>query len=140
MLAALVAFPPMLRRQPEPLPLAAYPSQAGAAARPRRTHPNGPGRDSSIVNCQRPITAAVIEVPMATKSTTLRPDRPASEPTLWSVRDIVRQGGPKRTRIFQAIKTGELPCHRIGGQRYVRRVDALAWLDGRLVGRAEGRP
>ena len=77
---------------------------------------------------------------MATKRKNPRPALPASERTVWSVDDVADQGGPKRTRIFQAMKTGELPSHKVGGRRYVRRVDALAWLDGRLVDRAEGRP
>ena len=76
---------------------------------------------------------------MATKRKHPRPEVPVSERAIWSVDDIADQGGPKRTRIFQAIKVGEPPSHRIGGRRYVRRVDALAWLDGRLVDRAEGR-
>ena len=69
---------------------------------------------------------------MTTK--TPRPDLPAFERTLWSVADIAAQGGPRRTRIYQAISEGELPSHMIGGRRYVRRVDAIAWLEGRPIG------
>jgi hypothetical protein len=69
---------------------------------------------------------------MATKRKNPRPAIPASERTIWSVDDIADQGAPKRTRIFQAMKDGELPSHLIGAPRYVRRVDALAWLEGRL--------
>jgi hypothetical protein len=66
------------------------------------------------------------------------PHLPAFERTLWSVADIARQGGPKRTRIFVALKSGELPSHKIGGRRYVLRTHALAWLSGRPIERAEG--
>jgi hypothetical protein len=69
---------------------------------------------------------------MATKRKKPRREIPASERAIWSVDDIADQGGPKRTRILQAMKTGELPSHLIGARRYVRVVDALAWLEGRL--------
>jgi hypothetical protein len=68
---------------------------------------------------------------MATKRKNPRPTIPASERAIWSVDDIADQGGPKRTRIFQAIKYGELPSHRVGGRRYVKRADGIAWLEGR---------
>jgi hypothetical protein len=52
---------------------------------------------------------------------------------LWSVADIAEQGGPKRTRIFQAMRAGTLPSHKVGGRRYAKRTDAIAWLEGRKV-------
>ena len=70
---------------------------------------------------------------MATKRKKPRPAIPASERTIWSVDDIADQGGPKRTRIFQAMKTGELPSHLIGGRRYSTRKNALAWLRGEII-------
>ena len=70
---------------------------------------------------------------MATKRKKPRPAIPASERAIWSVDDIADQGGPKRTRIFQAIKDGELPSHLVGGRRYAKRTDAIAWLEGRRV-------
>ena len=70
---------------------------------------------------------------MATKRKKPRPAIPASERAIWSVDDIADQGGPKRTRIFQAMKAGELPSHKIGGRRYATRENALAWLRGEIV-------
>ena len=61
---------------------------------------------------------------MATKRKKPRPEIPASERTIWSVADIAEQGGPKRTRIFQAMKNGELRNHKVGGRRYAKRADA----------------
>ena len=69
---------------------------------------------------------------MATKRKNPRPALPASERAIWSVDDIADQGGPKRTRIFQAMKTGELPSHKVGGRRYATRKNALAWLRGEI--------
>jgi len=71
---------------------------------------------------------------MATKRKNPRPALPSSERTVWSVDDIADQGGPRRTKIFQAMKNGELPNHKVGGRRYVKRADAVAWLEGRKVG------
>jgi hypothetical protein len=70
---------------------------------------------------------------MATKRKTPRPGLPASERAIWSVDDIADQGGPKRTRVFIAFKSGELPSHKIGGRRYATRENALAWLRGEIV-------
>jgi hypothetical protein len=70
---------------------------------------------------------------MATKRKNPRPAVPASERAIWSVDDIADQGGPKRTRIFQAMKTGELPSHKVGVRRYATRENALAWLHGEIV-------
>ena len=75
---------------------------------------------------------------MATKRKKPRPAIPASERAIWSVDDIADQGGPKRTRIFQAMKTGELPSHKVGGRRYATRKNALAWLRGE-IGAKTGR-
>jgi hypothetical protein len=62
---------------------------------------------------------------MATRRKNPRPVLPAAERTLWSIDDIAEQGGPRRTRFFQAIKDGELPSHKVGG-RYAKVADANA--------------
>ena len=72
---------------------------------------------------------------MATKRKNPRPAIPAPERAVWSIDDIADQGGPKRTRIFLAMKTGELPSHMLGGRRYATRENALAWLRGEIVAR-----
>lgn len=64
-------------------------------------------------------------------------DRASIAPLAVSPAQAARLAGIGRTRLYEAIRSGELPSLKLGARRLIRIVDLEAWLDRHADRRAD---
>ncbi|MEQ1952496.1 helix-turn-helix domain-containing protein [Mesorhizobium sp. CN2-181] len=52
----------------------------------------------------------------------------STEKLAFSIEEAAQAGGPGRTKIYEAIKTGRLKAHKLGRKTVILRDDYLAFL------------
>jgi excisionase family DNA binding protein len=52
------------------------------------------------------------------------------EPIAYTIRDAAKVVGIGRTKLYEAIKKGELPYKKLGRRTLILAADLRGWLDG----------